>query len=169
MKTLETERLILRFQTLDDATFILELVNDPSWLKFIGDRGIRTIEDAKNHILNGPIRMYEELGLGFLLVERKEDHASIGICGLVKRASLDDIDVGFAFLPQYRGQGYAYEATTAVMSYGRGTLGLDRIVAITAQDNVHSIKLLEKLGMKFEQFIQLSSDSEEINLFAWNR
>ncbi|MDQ0417207.1 RimJ/RimL family protein N-acetyltransferase [Croceifilum oryzae] len=170
MKILDTERLILRFQTTEDAEFILELVNDPSWLKFIGDRGVRTIEDAKNDILNGPIQMYKKkLGLGFLLVERKEDQAPIGICGLIKRESLEDIDIGFAFLPQYRGKGYAYEAAASVMAYGKDTLGLSRIVAITRQENHHSIKLLEKLGLQFEQLIQLPNNPEEIVLLAWNR
>ncbi|WP_093291757.1 GNAT family N-acetyltransferase [Thermoactinomyces sp. DSM 45892] len=169
MEILETERLVLRFQTIRDAEFILELLNDPSWLKFIGDRGVRTIEDAKNFILNGPVRMYKELGLGFLLVERKEDQAPIGICGLMKRESLEDIDIGFAFLPQYQGQGYAYEAATRVMTYGKDSLGLNRIVAITKQGNHHSIKLLEKLGLQFENLIHLPNDQEEINLFAWNR
>ncbi|MBS4188989.1 GNAT family N-acetyltransferase [Bacillus sp. FJAT-49705] len=167
MKILETERLILRLQTTDDAAFILELLNDPSWLQFIGDRGVRTLEDAQAYILNGAVRSYEQFGFCFYLVERKEDHVPIGICGLVKRDTLEDVDLGYAFLPKYWGKGYAYEAASAVMAYGKDTLGLNRIVAITAQDNHTSAKLLEKVGLQFERLIQLPNDSEELKLFAF--
>ncbi|WP_191276911.1 GNAT family N-acetyltransferase [Neobacillus kokaensis] len=168
MKILEAERLILRLQTTDDAEFILELLNDPSWLQYIGDRGIRNVEEARAYILNGSIRMYEQFGFCLYLVERKEDHIPIGICGLVKRDSLEDVDIGFAFLPKYWGSGYAYEAASAVMEYGKQTLGLNRIVAITTQDNHASAKLLEKIGMHFEKLIQLPNDSEILRLFSTN-
>ncbi|PGS01113.1 GNAT family N-acetyltransferase [Bacillus pseudomycoides] len=166
MNILETERLTLRLQTTDDAAFILELLNDPSWLQFIGDRGVRTLEDARIYILNGPIRMYEQFGFCLFLVERKEDHVPIGICGLVKRDSLEDVDIGFAFLPKYWAKGYAYEAASAVMAYGKDKLGLNRIVGITTPDNHASAKLLEKVGLRFERSMQLANDSEELNLFA---
>jgi len=168
MKILETERLTLRLQTTDDADFILELVNDPSWLQFIGDRGVRTVEDAREYILNS-INMYEKSGFCFYLVERKEDNIPVGICGLVKRDSLEDVDIGFAFLPTYWGKGYAYEAASAVLAYGLDTLGLKRIVAITTQDNYASAKLLEKVGLKFERLVQLSNDEEELRLFSLDR
>ncbi|MEB2300458.1 GNAT family N-acetyltransferase [Lysinibacillus xylanilyticus] len=169
MKIIETERLTLRLQTIDDADFILELVNDPSWLEFIGDRGVRTVEDAREYIVNGPIRMYEQSGFCFYLVERKEDQSPIGMCGFVKRESLEDVDIGFAFLPKYWGKGYAYEAASATLAYGLDTLGLNRIVAITTQDNHASAKLLEKIGLKFEGLVQLSNDSEELRLFSFDR
>jgi len=169
MKIIETERLTLRLQTTDDADFILELVNDPSWLEFIGDRGVRTVEDAREYIVNGPIRMYEQSGFCFYLVERKEDQSPIGMCGFVKRESLEDVDIGFAFLPKYWGKGYAYEAASATLAYGLDTLGLNRIVAITTQDNHASAKLLEKIGLKFEGLVQLSNDSEELRLFSFDR
>jgi RimJ/RimL family protein N-acetyltransferase len=168
MKILETERLTLRLQTTEDADFILELVNDPSWLQFIGDRGVRTVEDAREYILNS-INMYEKSGFCFYLVERKEDNIPVGICGLVKRDSLEDVDIGFAFLPTYWGKGYAYEAASAVLAYGLDTLGLKRIVAITTQDNHASAKLLEKVGLKFESLVQLSNDEEELRLFSLDR
>ncbi|WP_068986833.1 MULTISPECIES: GNAT family N-acetyltransferase [Lysinibacillus] len=168
MKVLETERLTLRLQTTEDADFILELVNDPSWLQFIGDRGVRTVEDAREYILNS-INMYEKSGFCFYLVERKEDNIPLGICGLVKRDSLEDVDIGFAFLPTYWGKGYAYEAASAVLAYGLDTLGLKRIVAITTQDNYASAKLLEKVGLKFERLVQLSNDEEELRLFSLDR
>lgn len=169
MKILETERLTLRLQTTEDADFILELVNDPSWLQFIGDRGLRTVEDAREYIMNGPIRMYEQFGFCLYLVERNEDRCPVGICGLVKRDGLEDVDIGFAFLPTYWGKGYAYEAASAVMAYGLDTLGLNRIVAITTQDNHASAKLLEKVGLKFERLVQLSNDEEELRLFSFDR
>lgn len=169
MNILETERLILRLQTTDDASFILELLNDPSWLQFIGDRGVKTIEDAKAYILNGTVRMYEQYGFCLFLVERKEDHVPIGICGLVKRDSLEDVDIGFAFLPKYWAKGYAYEAASAVMAYGKDKLGLNRIVGITTQENHASTKLLKKIGLQFEQLIQLANDAEELSLFVFDK
>ncbi|MFJ8458871.1 GNAT family N-acetyltransferase [Lysinibacillus xylanilyticus] len=169
MKILETERLTLRLQTTDDADFILGLMNDPSWLQFIGDRGLRTVEDAREYIMNGPIHMYEQFGFCLYLVERNEDRSPVGICGLVKRDSLEDVDIGFAFLPTYWGKGYAYEAASAVLAYGLDTLGLKRIVAITSQDNHASAKLLEKVGLKFERLVQLSNDEEELRLFSLDR
>ncbi|EOP73503.1 GNAT family N-acetyltransferase [Bacillus pseudomycoides] len=169
MNILETDRLILRLQTTDDAAFILELMNDPSWLQCIGDRGVRTIEDAKTYILNGPLRMYEQFGFCLFLVEQKEDHVPLGICGLVKRDSLEDVDIGFAFLPKYWAKGYAYEAASAVMTYGKDKFGLNRIVGITTQDNRASAKLLKKIGLQFERLIQLANDSEELSLFAFDK
>ncbi|PFK31209.1 GNAT family N-acetyltransferase [Bacillus cereus] len=169
MNILETERLTLRLQTSDDAAFILELLNDPSWLRFIGDRGVKTLEDARSYILNGPIRMYEQFGFCLFLVERKTDHLPIGICGLVKRDTLEDVDIGFAFLPKYWGKGYAYEAASAVMAHGKDTLGLNRIVGITTQDNYASAKLLKKVGLQFERLIQFSNDPEELNLFVFDK
>lgn len=166
MKVLETDRLIVRWLSTDDAGFILQLLNEPSWLRFIGDKGVRTMEDARNYILNGPMEMYSRLGFGLYLVELKEDGSSIGICGLIKRDSLEDVDVGFAFLPKYWGKGYAYEAASAVMEYGKRALGLNRIVAITSKENYVSGKLLEKLGFNFERMVKLSNNGEEVKLFA---
>lgn len=166
MKVLETQRLVLRQQTVDDAEFILGLLNEPSWLEFIGDRGVRTIEDAREYILKGPIEMYERLGFGFYLVELKETGDPMGICGLVKRDYLDDVDIGFAFIPKYWGSGYAYESASAVMRYATEVLGLTRIVAITASGNHGSARLLEKLGLRFERMVDLPGDDEPVRLFA---
>ncbi len=166
LTVLETDRLIVRRISTEDAKFILQLLNEPSWLRFIGDKGVRTIEDARSYILNGPVDMYSRLGFGLYLAELKDENSSIGICGLIKRDALEDVDIGFAFLPKYWGKGYAYEASTAVMAYGRNVLGLKRIVAITSLDNANSGKLLEKLGFEFERITKLSDDSEEIKLFG---
>ena len=166
MKVFETDRLILRRLSGEDAAFILKLVNDPLWLRFIGDRGVRTLEDARAYILKGPVAMYERVGFGLYLVEHKRDGVPLGICGLIKRDGLDDVDLGFAFLPEFRAQGYAYESAAAVLAYGRNVLGLKRIVAITSPDNERSVHLLEKLGFTFEKMIQLPNDSEAVKLFA---
>lgn len=168
MNLLETARLTLRLLTAQDATFILVLLNDPGWLRFIGDRGVSTVEDAGNYILSGPAAMVERLGFGLYLTERKIDGEPIGICGLIKRDGLDDVDIGFAFLPQFCGCGYACEAALAVMNLGKNRFGLDRIVGITATDNAPSIKLLKKIGMKYERTLQLPKIEGESLLFGWN-
>ena len=168
MKVLETDRLILRLLSIEDAEFIFELVNEPSWLRFIGDKGVRTLADARDYILQGPVEMYDRLGFGLYLTALKEGDVPIGICGLIKRETLKDVDIGFAFLPGFRGNGYAREAAAAVMAHGKNALGLKRIVAITSPDNHSSIKLLEKTGLKFEQMIRLPADATEVMLFAYN-
>lgn len=166
MTVVETERLTLRRLEIGDAEFIIGLLNDPSFLRFIGDKGVRTLDDAREYISNGPIASYERFGFGMYLTERKDDAVPIGICGLLKREALKDVDVGFAFLPQFWSKGYAFESASAVMAYGRNVLGLTRIVAITSSDNEASIRLLSKLGMKFESMVRLSAESPEIRLFA---
>ena len=166
MKVLETDRLILRRLSSDDGGFILQLVNDPSWLRFIGDKGVRTLEDARNYIVTGPMDMYERLGFGLFLTERKSDGAPIGLCGLIKRDALEDVDIGFAFLPDFRAKGYAREAATAVMGLAKNAFGLRRLVAITSPDNEASIRLLGRLGLRFERLMKLTGDSQEVSLFA---
>jgi len=168
MKALETDRLVLRRMSVEDADFMLGLLNDPSWLRFIGDRGVRTREEARAYILKGPVDMYDRLGFGMYLTELKEEGVPIGICGLVKRDFLADVDIGFALLPGFWGQGYAYEAASAVMEHGKGALGLKRIVAITNPENQSSIRLLEKLGLKFDRMIRATADGPEIRLFVWD-
>jgi ribosomal-protein-alanine N-acetyltransferase len=166
MTALETDRLILRRLTLDDADFILRLVNDPSWLRYIGDRGVRTVEDACAYLRKGPIAMYEIFGFGLYAAQRKLDGAVIGLCGLIKRNFLKDFDLGFALLPEYRGQGYAREATTAVLNHARVDCDLLRVAAITSLDNERSIRLLESLGFEFEEVIRISDDDPGTRLFA---
>ena len=154
MRILESQRLTIRYISTDDAQFMLQLLNDPSWIHFIGDRGLRSIDGARSYILNGPVQMYARLGFGLYLVELKDGGTPIGICGLVKREFLDDVDIGYGFLPQYRSKGYAYESASAVIEYARQTLGLKRIVAITSSDNDRSARLLEKLGLRYEQMVK---------------
>jgi ribosomal-protein-alanine N-acetyltransferase len=166
MTILETERLIVRRLCNDDAEFILNLLNQPSFLRYIGDKGVRNIEGAVDYIQTGPIASYERFGFGLYLVELKDTGAPVGMCGLLKRDSLPDVDVGFAFLPDYWSQGLAFEAAAAVMTYAREVLGLRRIVAITSLDNDASIRLLEKIGLRFEGLIKLAEDQPEVRLFG---
>jgi RimJ/RimL family protein N-acetyltransferase len=162
----KTERLLLRQFTVGDAQFILTLLNEPSFLRYIGDKQVRNLEDAEAYILNGPIASYEKHGFGLLLVELKETHTPIGMCGLLKRDELPDADIGFAFLPSYWNKGFAFEAAAAVLQDARERLRLERILAITSLDNEASIKLLQRLGFGFEQVIRLSEDGEQVKLFA---
>ena len=166
MKILETDRLILRQLSTEDAAFILELVNEPSFIQNIGDRGVRTLEDARVYILRVAISSYEKNGFGLYLVELKDSGQSIGMCGLIKRAELENVDIGYAFLPRFWLKGYAVEAAAAVKAYARDVLGLKRLVAITDPANQGSIRVLEKIGLKYEKMVRLSADDIELKLFA---
>jgi len=172
MNIITTERLNLRRLTLADAPFILRLVNEPSWLQFIGDKGVRTIEDARGYLEKGPIEMYGRLiemygrlGFGLYLTELKDGAVPIGICGLIRRESLQDVDVGFAFLPEHWGNGYAHESAFAVLEHAKRTYAMSRVVAITSPDNRKSIRVLERLGMDLESAPDLPGGGKTL-LFA---
>jgi RimJ/RimL family protein N-acetyltransferase len=162
----ETERLQLRRLSIDDAKFILRLLNEPSFIQNIGDRGVRTIEDARAYILKGPIASYEKFGFGMLLVEEKETGVPVGICGLLKREVLEDVDIGYALLPESWSRGYAFESASAVIAYAREKLGSKRVLAVVNSDNQSSIRLLGKLGFQYDRMVRLSDDAPEIKLFA---
>ena len=166
MQVLETKRLILRHLCVDDAGFIIRLLNEPSFIRHIGDKGVRTDEDAKLYLQRGPIDSYDRFGYGLNRVELKKSGEPIGICGLVRREDLDDADIGFALLEQHWSQGYAAESAEAVMRHARETLNLQRIVAIVASDNHSSIKLLDKIGLTFERMIQWGDDDKELKFFV---
>src|SRR6476659_7665879 len=166
MTVLETERLILRHFNTDDAPFILALLNEPSFLRYIGDQNARTLADARQHILNGPQATYERHGFGIYQVELQDSHTPIGMCGLLKREELPQPDIGFAFLPDFWNQGFAFEAAAAVLNDARERLQLNRILAIVSPDNEASIGLLQKLGLSFEGNIKLAADRDEVKLFA---
>lgn len=166
MKILETDRLLIRQLTVDDANFIIELLNDPSFIQNIGDRKVRTMEDAQAYILNGPVDSYAKNGFGLSLVILKVTGELIGMCGLIKRDALEDVDIGYAYLPRYWSKGYAIEAALAMKSYARDTIQLKRLVAIVDPANIGSIRVLEKLGMKFEKMFKLFEDDIELKLFA---
>lgn len=165
---LETERLRLRKLTLDDADFILRLLNEPSFIQNIGDRGVRTMEDARTYILQGPVATYEKFGFGIWLVEMKDSSAPVGMCGLLKRDVLEDVDIGYAFLQEFWSRGYAIESASAVMSYAKEKLGLKRVVAVTNAENQSSIRLLGKIGFEYEKMVRLSEGAPEIKLFSVN-
>jgi len=160
MTVLETERLILRHFNTDDAPFILALLNEPAFLRYIGDKQVRTLEDARQYILNGPVATYERHGFGLYQVALKDNETPIGMCGLLKREELPQPDIGFAFLPDFWNKGFAFEAAAAVLSHARKRLQLDRILAIVNPDNEASMKLLEKLGFAY---VQMNGD---VKLYA---
>jgi [ribosomal protein S5]-alanine N-acetyltransferase len=166
VKILETERLILRQMRAEDAEFIFELVNEAAFIRDIGDKGVRTLDDARNYILTGPVASYAKFGFGLYLVALRETGEAIGICGLLKRDSLEDVDIGFAFLERFRRKGFAYESAAAVMGYGRNELGLKRIVAITSTDNEGSMRVLEKIGLRFEKMIRMPGSDGDTRLFV---
>jgi RimJ/RimL family protein N-acetyltransferase len=162
---LRTERLGLRKLEPRDAGFILELLNEPAFLQFIGDKGVRNTDDAREYMMKGPIESYRRHGFG-LYAACLNDGTPIGICGLVRREGLEDVDIGFAFLSRYRSRGYAAEAAAAVLAHAGQVLGLRRIVAITSPDNWASIAVLEKIGLKFEGMVRLTVLDEELKLFG---
>ena len=167
MPIAETDRLLISKFTLKDAADFLQLVNSPKWLKYIGDRNLRTVENAKEYLKNGALKSYKTLGFGFYKLQLKEkDNVFIGTCGLIKREQLDDVDIGFALLPEFEGQGFGYEASQAIMQLAKEKFKLKRIVAITLPANINSIKLLEKLGLSYEKRIKPFEDGQELLLFA---
>ncbi|HEX6982673.1 MAG TPA: GNAT family N-acetyltransferase [Balneolaceae bacterium] len=165
MEVIETERLVLRQQIAEDAPFILKLVNDPDWIKHIGDRGVRTIAQARAYINDGAVAMYDQHGFGLYLVETKPDRKPVGVCGLIQRDFLPDVDLGFALAPEHRSKGYAREAATATIAYGKDVIGLDRITAIVSPGNSASIRLLKELDFTFDRTFDYP-DSDKIHLFA---
>ena len=170
MFILETERLTLRHLSPEtDVEFILRLLNEPSFLQYIGDKKVRTLDDARAYIRNGPAKSYEENGFGLYRVGLKANEHAIGICGLIKRDGLPEPDIGFAFLPEYWNKGYAHESAAEVMRYARDVLRLDRILAITSPDNEPSARLLEKIGLRFQRLIRLSEDADEVKLFSTDK
>lgn len=163
---IETERLVLTELTPDDAGFILELLNEPTFIEHIGDKGVKTEEEAHTYLREGPLDSYERHGFGILLTMAKYTRIRLGMCGLVRREGFEDADLGFAFLQRFWSRGYAYEAAAAVLEYAAGTLGLRRVIAMADPDNSQSIRLLEKLGMRYECMVVMPGEESEINLYA---
>jgi ribosomal-protein-alanine N-acetyltransferase len=165
MSIIQTSRVNLRELQFEDAQFILELLNEPGFIRYIGDKGVRNLSDARDYMQQGPMDSYARNGFGLYAVCLQEG-TPIGICGLVKREGLDDPDVGFAFLSRHGSKGYAAESAAAVLAHARQQLNLARILAITSPDNLKSIAVLEKIGLKFERMICLTDHSPELKLFA---
>jgi ribosomal-protein-alanine N-acetyltransferase len=166
MMIVETKRLLLREFNLEDAAFILRLVNEPSFVENIGDKGLKNLRDAERFILEGYWTNQECSGYGMFLVELKGKGDSIGGCGLLYRKVLDVTDIGFAFLPEYWNRGFAYEAAKAILKYGHSTLGVKKIVGLTSEDNLGSISLLKKLGMEFDKSVKMSDDDPGTVLYS---
>ncbi len=168
MSILETKRLILRETSVDDAEFMLDLLNQPSFIKYIGDRNVRTIAEAEAFIETRYRQSYRDNGFGLYVVELKETAVPIGICGFVKRDTLPAPDIGFAFLPQFCGKGFAVESAAGSMKFGQETLGFTKVLAITTQDNESSGKLLLKTGFKFVELVKMPHDDDVLKLFSWS-
>ncbi|MGI8470370.1 MAG: GNAT family N-acetyltransferase [Pyrinomonadaceae bacterium] len=166
MKILETRRTILREVVESDGAFVLDLLNQPSFVKYIGDRNVRTEDKAREYIESRFAQSYRDFGFGMYAVELKESRTPIGICGFVRRDFLPNADIGFAFLPQFERKGYAFESALALMKYGRDVLNLKRLLAIASQGNESSEKLLEKLGFKFEYLIEVPHSAKKVKLFS---
>lgn len=161
-KTFDTDRLHLRPTQLEDASFILRLLNTPKWLKYIGDRNVKTLADAQKYIKERMFPQLERLGFGNYTVIRKLDGAKLGCCGIYDREGLEGVDIGFSFLPEYEGQGYAFEASDCIKVAAFSEFNLKKMGAITLEENTASRKLLEKLGLEFVKMIQLGEDPEEL-------
>ncbi|HCG6649070.1 TPA: GNAT family N-acetyltransferase [Vibrio parahaemolyticus] len=166
MKTLTTERLILRLVSVDDAPFILELYNHPDFYRFVGDKQMRTDYEAARYIKENMLRMEEKKGVSLLVVEDKQTKQPLGICGLVKRDTLNTYDIGYGFLPSAYGQGFAIEAAKAVIEYAKQAMQLSQLVAITNNDNIRSISLLKKLGFEFERVEQQYDNGRTLELYT---
>ncbi|MEP7148974.1 MAG: GNAT family N-acetyltransferase [Acidobacteriota bacterium] len=168
MTILETERLRLREIKVADATFIHGLMNEPAYLEYIGDKGVKTVADAERFLANVALKSYDDNGFGHYIVELRNDGTPMGTCGYVKRTELEDPDIGFAFLPEFRKQGYALESATAMLAYGIDVLGFCNISAIATQSNERSAQLLSKLGFRFERLVSMSN-GDELKLFTFSK
>lgn len=163
---LETGRLSLRRFEIDDAPCVVELLNQPSFIRNIGDRGVRNAADARRYLRDGPMAMYDKFGFGLWRASRRADGAFVGMCGLLKRDILPDVDVGYAFLPEHWGQGYASEVAGACLELGARRFGLKRIIGVVSEHNVASIRVLEKIGMRFDRMYPMHPDEPDVRLYG---
>lgn len=167
MIIVETNRLVISKFTTKDAPFFLELTNTPNWIKYIGDRNLKTVKDAEEYLKDKTLKSYSDFEFGFYKLQLKvENLKSIGTCGLIKRETLDDVDIGFAMLPEYESKGFGYESSMAIMELAKHKFNLKRISAITLPINKKSIKLIEKLGLAFEKKVKPFEDDQELLLFV---
>ncbi len=167
MNLIETKRTIIELITLDDAPFFVSLVNSPDWLRYIGDRNVMSNDDACQYLQNGFLRSYVDNGFGYYIVKIASNHVPIGICGFLKKPKLDNPDFGFAFLPDYYGQGYAIESCRAVLDYGIWSFDFSVLDAVTMPDNKPSIRLLEKLGFHHQGIWSADTVDDELRLYRW--
>ena len=163
---IKTKRLVLRRLTLDDAPLMLLVWNDPAFVRYVGDRGIRTVDEARTALAEGALKLYADYGFGPYRMSRKSDGVDVGICGLFRRDGLPDTDIGFSTLPQYCGQGFGYEAARAVIEHARTDARLARLTALVSADNTASVRLIEKLGLIFEKMIRIPGEASDVCLYA---
>jgi RimJ/RimL family protein N-acetyltransferase len=163
---IETPRLLLRRLEFADAPFLVTLLNEPSFIENIGDRGVRSIEDAQRYLREGPLAMYQKYGFGLWHTARKTDGMAVGLCGLLRRDILPDVDVGYALLPAFWGMGFAYEATSATLRHGADKFGLERVIGVVSEGNAGSIRVLEKLGMSFERMFAMRENEPPVRLYG---
>ncbi len=162
----ETKRLLLSKITVHDAPFILDLMNSPGWLKYIGDRNVKSVAQARNYIKNNQLKCYDDFGFGYYkMLLKSENLKSIGTTGLLKRDTLNDVDIGFSLLPNYHGNGYGFEASNTIMKLAKTKFNITEICAITLPHNKPSIDLLEKLGMKKEGTVSPFENDKKLLLF----
>ena len=164
----ETARVRVRVRefSLDDTAFVIELLNSPGWQEYIGQRDVKTKEQAESYLQNGPFKSYREHGFGLWLVEKKDGPEAIGMCGIIKRDPLENPDIGFAFLPEHAGKGYAFEAASATLSFAGDRLGISTMWAVTLPNNKKSIRLLEKIGLTFIRTVTFPGGQEELCLYS---
>src|SRR5687768_8461812 len=163
---LETARLTLRRLDFDDAPFLIGLLNQPSFIAHIGDRGVRNVEDANRYLRDGPMSMYQRYGFGLWHLSQRSDGAPIGMCGLLRRDTLPDVDVGYALLPQFWGRGFAFEAVEATLRHGADKFGLQRVIGVVSEGNTASIRVLEKVGMRYEGMISMRAGEPDVRLYG---
>lgn len=166
MNIAETERLVISKFSIEDAGFYFKLLNTPNWIKYIGDRNVKTIKEAEDYLANGILKSYSELGFGFYKLQLKTNNTIIGTCGIIKRDTLEVPDFGFAFLPDFERQGYGYEASVAILNFIKASLNFNKLFAITLPNNIRSISLLEKLGFNYQKRVKPFEDEVELLLFA---
>lgn len=163
---LQTARLRLRHFERRDAAFILELLNEPSWVANIGERHVRDLAQAEAWIEEKLVAVYARLGFGFWAVERQEDGALLGMCGLIRRDTLPAADLGYAFVPRAWGRGYAREAAAACLHHARAALGLAEVLAITGPDNQASQRLLADLGFTLRETTVLAGETRQTQVWV---
>ena len=166
MEILNTERLVISKFTLNEASFIIELMNDKDWIQNIGDRGVRTLDDAENYIKDKFLASYDKYGFGFYVITLKSTKERIGTVGLIDRDGIEGVEIGYGMLPAFRGKGYALEAAKAIFNHAQNTFRIDKIVAIVNPNNKGSIHLLEKLGLRYEKMVRLSGETKDIKYFS---
>ena len=162
---METDRLYLRYLTFEDAPFIIELLNEQSYIRNIGDKKVRTQDDAKKYLMTGPMESYKKNGFGLFCVELKDTRTVIGTCGMLKRNFLKVVDIGYAFLPKFRSMGYAYEVGAGVLAYSKKAFSLSKVAAIVNSDNESSIRLLEKLGFCYKEMVTPPETQKTVQLY----